>query len=106
MRRTSMVRPLGLDPDDPIVRTAVFGLEVQEWLSSPVGSYVMNRVRQKLTHLEASLKTVDPSKAMDIAGIQAEIRHWEAFAGWLGDAVQAGLTASEIIDGEQNAEDA
>ena len=35
---------------------------------------------------------------MNSAG--AEIAHLEKFEGWLAEAVQAGLTATAIIDGE------
>jgi hypothetical protein len=99
-------QPLGLDPDDPLVRTAVLGLQVKEWLDSPVGAFVMGRVRARLAQLEKQLKTIDPLKTMEVARLQAEIRHWESFAGWIGEAIQAYETATEIIDGEQNAEDA
>ena len=99
-------QPLGLDPDDPLVRTAVLGLQVKEWLEGPVGDFVMGRVRQRLSSLERSLKTIDPLKTMEVARLQAEIKHWEGFAGWIGEAIQAYETAASIIDGEQNAEDA
>lgn len=99
-------RPLGLDPDDPLVRTAVLGLQVKEWLEGPVGDFVMGRVRQRLSSLERSLKTIDPLKTMEVARLQAEIKHWEGFVGWMGEAIQAYETAAAIIDGEQNAEDA
>lgn len=100
------LQPLGLDPDDPLVRTAVFGVQVQEWLEGPIGAYVMGRVRQKLALLEGQLKTVDASKPMAVVALQAEIKHWEGFAGWIGDALQAGAEAAAIIEGEQDAEDA
>ena len=99
-----MTQPLGLDPEDPTVRTAVFGLLVQEWIGTPVGEFVMNRVKSRLQRLELDLKKVDPEKPMAVARIQAEIGHWEQFAGWLGDAMQAGLDAQAIIEGEQLAD--
>lgn len=98
-----MTQPLGLDPDDPLVRTAVLGHQVQEWIESPVGTFVMGRVRTRLSTLERSLKTIDPLKTMEVARLQAEIKHWEGFAGWMGEAIQAYITAIEIIDGEQDA---
>jgi hypothetical protein len=107
MRRIAMAsRPAGLDPEDPTVRTAVFGVEVQDWLSGTVGTFVMGRVRIRLSNLQRELKTldpyVDPSKVLRT---QVEISHWEQFAGWLGDAIQAGLEATAIIEGEQDAQD-
>jgi hypothetical protein len=97
-RETSMAqRPLGLDPNDPAVRSAVLGVEVTEWVQGAIGSYIMDRVRRRLSVLEQTLKTIDPTAAMDIAKAQAEVMHLEGFAGWLGDAIQAGITAQEII---------
>lgn len=65
----------------------------------------MNRVRQKIERLTESLKTADPFKPVEVVSIQAELRVWESFAGWLGDAVQAGLTAETMIEGEEDAVD-
>lgn len=91
---------LGLDPEDPTVQTAVLGKQVQDWLEGPVGSFVMGRCQDRLEYLEQALKTVNPEKPMEVAKLQAEIKHWEGFAGWLGSAIQAGHTAVQIIDGE------
>jgi hypothetical protein len=96
-------RPAGLDPEDPLVRTAVLAHQVEEWMESDVGKFIMLRVRTKITGLEGKLKTIDPLQSMQIAKIQAELSHWEQFAGWLGDAIMAGATAVAIIDGENDA---
>jgi hypothetical protein len=96
-------RPLGLDPNDPLVQTAVFGVEVQNFLEGPIGSFIMNRVRVRLAQLEKDLKKVDPFQPTTIVRIQTEISYWEQFAGWLGDAIQAGHEAVAIIDGEIDA---
>jgi hypothetical protein len=94
-------RPLGLDPKEPAVQAAVFGVQVEEWMNGEVGSFVMGRVRQSLKRLEKELKKIDPEKTLAVARIQWEISHWEGFAGWLGDAIQAGYDAQAIIEGEQ-----
>jgi hypothetical protein len=99
-------QPLGLDPEDPLVKQAVFGVQMEDWLKGPIGSYVMNRVRQRLSALESQLKTIDPQKVMEVAKLQVEIKHWESFAGWIGDAIQMGYEAEATIDGERDAEDA
>lgn len=92
------LRPLGLDPDDPVVRNAVLGVEVTEWMKGPIGSFVMDRVRKRLEVLEANLRSLDPFKEPgQIAKVQAEILHWAGFAGWLGDAIQAGVNAQNIL---------
>lgn len=99
-------RPLGLDPQDPLVRQAVFGVEVQEFLRSPIGDHLLKRAESRLETLIDQLKKADPHNPTLVIGLQAEIRHLEMFEGWLAEAVQAGITAVAIIDGEIDAEDA
>ena len=100
------MKPVGLDPEDPLVRTAVFGQDVQDFLCSPIGDFLLKRAEQRLARLIEELKRVDPAQRMKVAGIQAEIHHVEGFEAWLGEAVQAGITAIAIIDGDIDAEDA
>jgi hypothetical protein len=99
-------RPLGLDPEDPLVKQAVFGVEVQDFLRSPIGDFLLKRAENRLEVLIGQLKKQDPSESSKILALQAEIRHLEMFEGWLAEAVQAGITAVAIIDGEIDAEDA
>lgn len=98
------MRQLGLDPEDPLVRTAVFGVEVQEFLKGPIGDYLLKQAENRLADLMDKLKKVNPvTHSGELLAIQAEIRHLEKFEGWLAEAVQAGLTATAIIDGEIDA---
>lgn len=98
------MRQLGLDPEDPLVRTAVFGVEVQEFLKGPIGDFLIKRAESRLAALMEQLKKLDPhTQAGAMAKAQAEIAHLEKFEGWLAEAVQAGLTATAIIDGEIDA---
>lgn len=99
-----MTRPVGLDPNDPLVEQAVFGVEVQDFLRSPIGGFLLKRAEDRLAVLLDGLKKQDPLEPTKIVLLQAEIRHLEKFEGWLAEAVQAGLTAVAIIDGEIDAE--
>jgi hypothetical protein len=100
------VKDAGLDPNDPLVRQAVFGVEVQDFLRSPIGDFLLKQAEARLRTLIDELKTTDPYDTQIMIGLQAEIRHLEKFEGWLAEAVQAGLTAVAILDGENDAEDA
>ena len=104
-----MPRALGLDPEDPLVRQAVFGLEVQEFLQGPIGDFLLKQSERELTTALESLRKINPASptlAVDLLKLQERIRLLEQFQGWLGEAVQAGMTATQIIDGELDAEDA
>lgn len=100
------MKAVGLDPEDPLVRTAVFGVEVQDFLRSPIGDFLLKRAEDRLAVVLSVLKKQDPAEPTKIVLLQAEIRHLEMFEGWLAEAVQAGITAVAIIDGEIDAEDA
>jgi hypothetical protein len=94
------MKEANLDPENPTVRTAVFGQVVQEFLKGEIGDFLIRRAESKLAALTERLKKIQPDKALEIAALQAEIRFLEGFEAWLGDAVREGLTAAAIIDGE------
>ena len=100
------MKAAGLDPEDPLVRQAVFGVEVQDFLRGPIGDHLIKRAEDRLAALTRQLKRQDPAEPTKIVLLQAEIRHLEQFEGWLAEAVQAGITATAILDGETDAEDA
>lgn len=95
------MRQLGLDPEDPLVRQAVFGVEVQEFLRGPIGAFLLKRAEDRLSVLLGKLKQV--REMAKVTELQCEIRFLEKFEGWLAEAVQEGLTATQIIDGEIDA---
>ena len=94
--------PAGLDPDDPLVRRAVLGFEVEQFWDSPVGVYLRDRVSQRLDVLMISLKTMDPTKALEITRVQAEILHWEGFAAWIGEAIRTYHEAAAQLEADQD----
>ena|ERR1700679_1746890 len=99
-----MPRALDLNPNDPLVRTAVFGVEVQDFLKGPIGDFLLKRAEQRLSVLLGKLKVT--REMSQVTELQAEIRHLEGFEGWLAEAVQAGLTATQMLEGDADAEDA
>lgn len=89
-----------LDPNDQVVRAAVFGQQVQDFLQGPLGDYLLRQAERRLKELLEELKKVDPAMMLHICALQAEIRYLEGFEAWLGTAVQEGLTAMAIIEGD------
>lgn len=94
------MREANLDPESPTVRTAVFGQQVQDFLNGPIGDFLLRKAEKRLERLVETLKRINPDQRTDIVRAQAEIAHLERFEQWLGEAVQDGLTAMAIIDGE------
>lgn len=96
------MREVNLDPDDPAVRSAVFGKQVEEFLQGDVGGFLIRQSEKALTHLTDQLKKVKASDTEAIIRLQCRIEFLERFQIWLGSAVQDGLTAQRIIDGEED----
>lgn len=100
------MRQVNLDPNDPQVRTAVFGEQVQDFLKSEIGDYLIKRAEQELHQAIEQLKKADPANAAAISQIQNKIELLEGFEAWLGSAVQAGLNAIRALDNEEDLIDA
>lgn len=96
------MRALNLDPENPMVRTAVFGEQVQEFLRGPIGRYLIERAEKQLAAAFDHLKVAAADDVIRIMTLQAEIRYLEDFEIWLGAAVQDGLTATAALEGEEH----
>lgn len=90
-----------LDPNDPVVSSAVFGKQVEAFLTSDLGVYLINRAN--LEEREASERLIASAHTMAIKDIlreQAIIERARNFRDWLGWAVQDGLQALEMLEQE------
>lgn len=86
-----------LSEDDPTVRAAVFGKQIEHFLQSDIGSYMLHCATNQRSAALDRLARVDAAKADDIRAIQLELKVAEKFIDWLGDAVAAGLQATQHI---------
>ena len=97
-----MAAEIGRLRDDAIVEQAVFGREIELWLQSPIGDYLMKRAEHEIDAALQQLKRVHPWRRRRITELQNQVRVAEWFQVWLGDAIQAGRQATEILEEEQN----
>lgn len=88
---------MALSADDPTVRTAVFGKEVEHFLESSIGTYLLQCAREQSESATERLKHADPFEPEKIVALQMKINIADSIIGWLGDAVAAGLQATEHI---------
>ena len=86
-----------VDPDNPVLRTAVFGKQVEQFLESDIGSYLVGRAQEQGEAAIMELKDADPFDHDKIIKIQSRIKVAESIIGWLGDAIRAGHQAAEHI---------
>ncbi len=93
-----------LNSSDPVVEAAVFGKQVEDFLDSPIGSYLLHCVKDEIdsatSDLVRELKKSQPADQAMIAKVQHRIRVAESVRGWLGYAVEAGLVALEQLKEE------
>lgn len=91
-----------LDPADPTVNSAVFGKQVETFLTSDLGAYLLGKSEQE--EAAATENLVRRAHSMSIKEILAEqsvIERARSFRDWLAYAVQDGLQALEMLEQEQ-----
>jgi hypothetical protein len=78
-----------------------FGFEVEAFLKSRLGSYLIKRAEADIEIAVEKLKTADPDDAKSIRVLQNEIYRAEAIQYWMAEAIQGGINAQrELIEGE------
>lgn len=89
-----------LDPEDPNVRTAVFGKMVEDWIAGDVGAFVVKRYEARIEEVTERLKKVMPWRFLRIMRLQHELKVREEFLSDLGSAIQEGHNALNILEGK------
>ncbi len=90
--------------DDQVlmIRRAVFGKQVESFISSPIGQYLLSRAADEKVIAQSKFLEVDPSNVEAVRAIQNDIIMSNRFAGWLQDAVGDGVRALGIIEDRSN----
>lgn len=81
-----------------LYRTAQFGKQVEIFLLSDVGKYLLQCADLEEENAVKQLKICDPYDPNAIQEVQNKIWRAESVRKWLEDAVLAGLQALEIIE--------
>lgn len=86
------------DPETEMIQRAVFGKQVEAFLNSEIGKYMVSRAHDQRSAAEAEFLTVDCSNAEQVRAIQNRAIIADSVVGWLQDAVQDGVQALGIIE--------
>lgn len=87
--------------EDPKLEQAVFGEEVRRFLTEDrIGRYIVAKAGAAMENGVMLLKDVDPDDPKAIRDIQFKIRVAEAVMGWLGEAIDDGERATQILRGD------
>jgi hypothetical protein len=81
-----------------MIRRAVFGKQVESFLNSDIGIYLLGRARDQKDEAQCEFLSVDCSDIEKVRQLQNTIVQANSIAKWLSDAVADGLQAINIID--------
>lgn len=74
-----------------------FGMEVQAFISSKVGQYLIKRADADVADALEGLKEVNPSDEREVRSLQTTIKRAESVQYWMAEAIQEGLNAEKLI---------
>jgi hypothetical protein len=81
-----------------LLKTVELGLDVAQFLRSPVGQYLMQKADDERADALADLVDVSPRDPEAIRALQSTIKRADSIQFWLKDAVQAGINAEAQLD--------
>ena len=88
------------DETEVLVRRAVFGKQVEDFLSSDIGLYICLRAKTQADQAIDELKVCNPIEGKQVQALQNKVHVAESIQVWLSQAVQDGLNALGILDSE------
>jgi hypothetical protein len=86
-----------LDPSDPTVRAATFGRQVEMFLASDIGVYLVKRADEQGESAVKELISVDPTATETIRAIQNRVKVADCILSWLREAIETGAQAAEDL---------
>lgn len=81
-----------------LIEKAVFGKEIEFFLASRIGQYIIKRADNYADEAMELLKKVDPKDESKIRELQNRIWIAESIQQWLADALTDGYQALTIIE--------
>jgi hypothetical protein len=84
------------------MESAIFGREVQAFLGTSVGKFLVRRAEEEAQEATHALKAVFPMRWRRITELQNKIYRAESVQKWLGEAIMDGIHAEKIITGEDD----
>jgi hypothetical protein len=91
---------MDLDYDNPLVKSAVLGKQVEAFLESDIGKFLVSKAENEVLEAVEELKRVSWWRKRRIIWLQNRIHTAENFQKWLGEAFSEGLHALHTIEGD------
>ena len=80
-----------------IINAIDFGIEVEAFLRSKVGQYLIQRAEGEIADALEALKEIDPDNAPAIRALQGQIKRAESIQYWMAEAIQEGLNNAKLL---------
>jgi hypothetical protein len=84
--------------NEMLVRRALFGKQVEQFLSSEVGRYMVARAEDQKSDALAAFKSCDVEDVQNVRALQNKVKLAESIVQWMAEAVSDGLAALNIIE--------
>jgi hypothetical protein len=81
-----------------MIQRAVFGKEVEQFMNSSIGRYMLARAAEEKAVANADFLKVNCGDTIAVQAIQNRAVVADSIVGWLKDAVGDGLRALNIIE--------
>lgn len=89
-----------MNEKDELMEEAILGRQVELFLQSEIGSYLIKHSEEEIARATEKLKHVASWRRRRIQELQNQIQVAEWFQVWLGEAVAAGQNAINILEEE------
>lgn len=83
--------------NNPTLKAIDFGFEVEAFLNSDIGRYLLKRAESEVETAVDELKAIDADNTSGIRKIQNRIRVAEHVLYWLAEAISAGNLAQQEL---------
>lgn len=83
--------------EDEAFDVARFGVEVERFIHSDIGKYLIDRAEMDREKAVKDFKTVDVTNTGEITRIQNELNTPDRIVAWLTDAIQSGYAAHDAL---------
>lgn len=93
-----------MDMSDPRIPDAQFGKQLEMWLETDIGRYMVKRAEDEIERAVEEMKTTNPHDVRLMVEAQNKVKVAEFVLSWLGDAIREGHSALESLKSEENHE--
>lgn len=81
-----------------LARSIAFGAEVERFLQSPIGKFLVEHAERQIESAMETFRTVNPTDHAAITAIQVQLKVADSVQDWLASAVSAGYEAERMLE--------